>query len=775
MIELAGAVILGLFSIIMAVSIAGALFRGSEIFFGLGNFFVDALGILAFGIPIYLFCAALLLASPIYRPDRIFILSCSLIPFVTLAIGFVFIRDFDYWSTQFDLFYWAGKGGFNLFIILLTIIEGLIIVAFTSMLFPQGRLKEEAAEFENSPVSKQSEESLHYETLWQRSKPFWESAKGRAMLLIPDRLWRKSQGIPTNLEESKPNYEDLYFKELNNTEGIDIEGIRLPDIKPLASASAMSKLETLSAYYKEPVPDESAEARYTTHTTYPDEGIDIIIEPLVEEAPTPGEEPLLKRTIVSKVEEVPYPPIRVSSSWESYRIPVKGILNQYQLDQTGAAEDQSIIDAAVILKETLREFNIQAEVIGIWKGPAITMFEIVPAGGVKLSKIINLQDNIALKLSASSIRIVPPVPGKHAVGIEVPSTKRTIVSFGEILKEDCCQEGKSFEIPVILGKDITGETWIVDLVQTPHLLVAGAPGSGKSVCLNCLVLSILYQMSPVECRLIMIDPNIAELKVYNDIPHLLTPVITDSKRAFQALQYCIFEMERRYACLDSLGVRDIRSYNKRIKERGIGVEPLPYIVIAINEFADLMVRSGKEFESTLAQLAAMSRTVGIHLVLATQYPSIDVITGLIKANIPSRIAFMVASKIDSRLILDASGAEKLLGRGDMLYTTGAGDIPVRMQGAYISEEEVERAVEYIKTLGYPDYIDDELFIDDDEGQDALIPAEEEDPLYERAVAIIIQEGKADAGYLQRRLKIGYNRAVRLIDRMEQQGLIILSS
>jgi S-DNA-T family DNA segregation ATPase FtsK/SpoIIIE len=263
-----------------------------------------------------------------------------------------------------------------------------------------------------------------------------------------------------------------------------------------------------------------------------------------------------------------------------------------------------------------------------------------------------------------------------------------------------------------------------------------------------------------------------ELKLYNDIPHLLTPVITEPKRAFQALQYCIYEMERRYACLDSMGVRDIRSYNRRIRERNMAAEHLPYIVVVIDEFADLMATTGKELESTVARLAAMSRAVGIHLVLATQRPSIDVITGLIKANIPSRIAFMVASKMDSRIIIDMVGAEKLLGKGDMLYAGVVDPFPVRIQGAFISEEEVERVVEYVKTLGQPDYIDDEIFYDDEEEDlgPSLFDAGE-DPLYEKALELVMQQGKASASYIQRRLKIGYNRAARLVEEMEHQGVV----
>jgi S-DNA-T family DNA segregation ATPase FtsK/SpoIIIE len=463
---------------------------------------------------------------------------------------------------------------------------------------------------------------------------------------------------------------------------------------------------------------------------------------------------------------------RQPRKWRNYRIPVIGILNNYPDGQYWIVDDATQL-AAATLKNTLSEFKIQAEVTGIRKGPVITMFEILPAPGVKLSRIVNLQDNIALRLAAASVRIVAPIPGKHAVGIEVPNAKRNIVSFAEIIEYDINDDadGKRVGIPVVLGKDITGEAQTIDLTQMPHLLIAGATGSGKSVCVNAMILSILYRRSPNEVRLILIDPKIVELKLYNDIPHLLTPVITEPKKAFQALQYCVCEMERRYACLDSMGVRDIKSYNKRIRERNIATEHLPYIVVVIDEFADLMVTTGKDLESTFARLAAMSRAVGIHLVLATQRPSIDVITGLIKANIPSRIAFMVASKTDSRIIIDVVGAEKLLGRGDMLYSGIVDPFPVRMQGAFVSEEEVERVVEYVKTLGSPDYIDDEIFFDDDDPTEQEIYTEGTDPLYDKAWDIVLQQGKASASYIQRKLKIGYNRAARLVEEMEERGLV----
>lgn len=452
-----------------------------------------------------------------------------------------------------------------------------------------------------------------------------------------------------------------------------------------------------------------------------------------------------------------------------YQFPPADLLVSYP-DHSNDIDEATIRNGELLI-ETLRQFKIQATLMNIVKGPTVTMFEVSPAPGVRVNTIVNLADNIALSLAAQRVRIVAPIPGKQAVGIEVPNKVRQIIGFREMIP---AMDAKEYAIPMVLGRTITGEPIVTDLASTPHLLIAGSTGSGKSVCVNSLICSILYRKSPKEVRLIMVDPKIVELKIYNGIPHLLTPVITEAKKTIKALEFCIFEMDRRYKLLQGLNVRNIKAYNKKIVEARLAREKLPYIAVIIDEFADLMATVGKELETQLARLAAMSRAVGIHLVLATQRPSVNVITGLIKSNIPSRIAFAVTSAMDSRIIIDEIGAEKLLGKGDMLFASSSDPSASRIQGAFLSDDEVEKVVDFARSQGEPDYIDEAFFEDDepeDTGDDGDDFGDGDDALMDKALKIVVERKGASASYLQRRLKIGYNRAARLVEQMEEMGYV----
>ena len=431
-------------------------------------------------------------------------------------------------------------------------------------------------------------------------------------------------------------------------------------------------------------------------------------------------------------------------------------------------------EAATILENTLAEFGIKAKVCDIIHGPVVTLFKIIPAPGIKLSKIEGLSDNLALRLAAQSIRIIAPIPGEKVVGIEVPNPKRELISFKEVINSESFANN-SYQVPVGLGKDIYGKVVSIDVHKMPHILIAGATGAGKSVCVNGFLCSILFSRSPEDVKMILIDPKVVELQPYDGIPHLLTPVITDPKDAVNALKYLVYEMEERYKILGKIGVRSIVEYRKMVKEGKLSMSLMPFIICVVDEFADLMTTVGKEAEMLFARLTAKARAVGIHLVLATQRPSADVITGVIKSNVPARIAFQVISYQDSRIILDQKGAEKLLGQGDMLYLSPTQPHPVRLQGAFLDKEEVDLVVEHWKSLAEPEYIDigEILGIEDEEsftgsgGGDGV----SNDPLYEEAVEVVLQTKKASASYLQRRLSIGYNRAARLIEEMEAQGIV----
>ncbi|MBN1944050.1 MAG: DNA translocase FtsK 4TM domain-containing protein [Bradymonadales bacterium] len=438
------------------------------------------------------------------------------------------------------------------------------------------------------------------------------------------------------------------------------------------------------------------------------------------------------------------------------------------------------------LEQAFKEFKIDGKVTGITPGPVVTMYEYEPAAGVKLSSISNLSNDLARVIKAQSVRIVAPIPGKGVVGLEVPNEFRATVYLRELI-EDEAFTGCRARLPLAIGKDITGKPVIADLSKMPHLLVAGATGSGKSVAINAMVTSLLYQASPAEVRLILVDPKMLELNIYEGIPHLLVPVVTDPKKAAVALRWAVDEMERRYACLSALKVRNIAGYNKEV-ERLLGLppkelpidlevdiegrpilEPLPHVVIVIDEFADLMMVASKDVEMCVARLAQKARAAGVHLILATQRPSVDVITGLIKANFPTRISFRVFSRVDSRTILDTQGAENLLGMGDMLFRPpGRGDL-VRVHGAYVDEKEILKVVEHLKAQGQPDYRHDILNEVDAEALD--LDSDLVDEMYDQAVQLVTSERKASISMVQRKLRVGYNRAARMIEMMEREGIV----
>jgi S-DNA-T family DNA segregation ATPase FtsK/SpoIIIE len=431
---------------------------------------------------------------------------------------------------------------------------------------------------------------------------------------------------------------------------------------------------------------------------------------------------------------------------------------------------------ANIIKRTFANFGINVEMDEITIGPTITRYALKPAEGVKLARIVALQNDLSLALAAHPLRIEAPIPGKSLVGIEVPNTTKALVGLGSLIAAKEFQESPH-PLFFVLGRGTAGTSHFANLAKSPHLLVAGATGSGKSVSIHTIITSFLYRNSPERMRLILIDPKRVELTLYNHIPHLLTPVITDAKKAILALKWAAKEMDRRYNILEARTVRDIQSYHKNISLEEQAGEPMPYIVIIIDELADMMTLFPREFEATIVRLAQMSRAVGIHLILSTQRPSVEIITGLIKANIPSRVAFQVPSQIDSRTILDMPGAEKLLGAGDMLYLGGEMSKPQRIQAAYISEQEVKKVAKYLVD-NYENAMTDEIsFTRDENNSNAIFSASLEDEggsddeLYEEAREIVIQSGKASSSYLQRRLKVGYARAARLLDMLEERGVV----
>ena len=497
--------------------------------------------------------------------------------------------------------------------------------------------------------------------------------------------------------------------------------------------------------------------------------------------------------------------LELESVSRQYEFPSHQILD-YRPPDDGTVDRDSLTRNAQLLEAKLEDYKVKGKVVEIHPGPVITMYEFLPAPGTKISKIANLADDLAMALSALRIRIVAPIPGKNVVGIEVPNVSREMVWLKEVLSDQSYARAES-KLTLSLGKDIVGNPTVMNLAKAPHVLVAGSTGSGKSVCINSFIVSLLYKSTPDDVRMIMVDPKMIELSIYEGIPHLLLPVVTDPKQAAIALRWTVKEMERRYRLLADLGVRNLASYNNKVenlladpsqplperlrlakKKReakgefdpegsvldftGESLARLPMIVVIIDELADLMMVASKDVETSIARLAQKARAAGIHLILATQRPSVDVITGIIKANLPTRISFLVASKVDSRTILDQSGAQNLLGMGDMLYMPPGTSSVKRVHGCFVSEEEVHRVVNHVKTQGTPEYDLGILASDEDEdGPGADRNDDEYDEFYDRAVQIVAETRNASISFLQRKLKIGYNRSARIIERMEIDGII----
>jgi len=467
---------------------------------------------------------------------------------------------------------------------------------------------------------------------------------------------------------------------------------------------------------------------------------------------------------ISPQQQLPLESVKIEKSLSFKIPPIKLLDDPIKIENN--LDEESYKTQSKFLENVLLDFSISGEIKRVSAGPVVTLYEFEPTAGIKTSKIINLSEDIARNTSSISTRVAT-VPGKSTIGIEIPNKVRENVALKEIISSKEFNN-KDIKIPITLGKSIAGFPIVGDLVSMPHLLIAGTTGSGKSVCINTLILSILYRHKPDDCKLIMIDPKMLELSIYQGIPHLLTPVITEPKKATTALKWTVKEMEKRYREMTEIGVRNISGFNEKASSEN--KKKMPYIVVIVDEMADLMMIAGKEIENYIQRLAQMARAAGIHIVMATQRPSVDVITGTIKANFPTRISFQVTSKIDSRTILGEQGAELLLGNGDMLFMSSASRI-VRIHGPYVSEKEIERVSTFLRLQGSPTYIEEITKIEEQENDEVVLNSEGKDELYNKAVEIIRGEGKASTSFLQRKLGIGYNRAARIIDQMEEEKII----
>lgn len=563
---------------------------------------------------------------------------------------------------------------------------------------------------------------------------------------------------------------------------VDIPVDDIPEKRNIPKTSLDEKQrKVVSAYYGE-TPESEPESPAATEPEEKTDDIKPEIETALKAAKTEAEAekrdiPPEKAAEPTKPAEFSVPEKETEPKAEGYSYPPLSLLNKSKATDT-AALSAELDHTAEHLVETLKSFGVETRIVDISRGPTVTRYELQPCAGVKISKITNLADDIALNLATAGVRIEAPIPNKAAVGIEVPNKASAVVGVRGILESPAFINAKS-KLTVALGRDIGGNVVVTDIAKMPHGLIAGATGSGKSVCINSIIISLLYKATPDEVKLLMIDPKVVELGIYNGIPHLLVPVVTDPRKAAGALGWSVTEMERRYKMFADRGVRDLAGYNKFVENLGDPeVQKMPHIVIIIDELADLMMTAPNEVEDSINRIAAKARAAGMHLIIATQRPSVDVVTGVIKANIPTRIAFAVSSQIDSRTILDSAGAEKLLGRGDMLFSPVGSTKPNRIQGCFVSDEEVEAVVDYIKSDHTVDYDDDVMV--EIERQAAIekkqktgLPEDgpEGDPMLDEAIKVVVENGMASTSLLQRKLKLGYARAARIVDEMEQRGVV----
>lgn len=594
-------------------------------------------------------------------------------------------------------------------------------------------------------------------------------------------------------EQAENAYQARLERESEETQGgkqlkvikgfnVDIPVDDIPERRNIPKTSLDEKQrKVVSAYYGE-TPESGPERQAAPEPEEKTDDIKPEIETALKAAKTEAEAekrdiPPEKPAEPTKPAEFSVPEKDAEPKAEGYSYPPLSLLNKSKATDT-AALSAELDHTAEHLVETLKSFGVETRIVDISRGPTVTRYELQPCAGVKISKITNLADDIALNLATAGVRIEAPIPNKAAVGIEVPNKASAVVGVRGILESPAFINAKS-KLTVALGRDIGGNVVVTDIAKMPHGLIAGATGSGKSVCINSIIISLLYKATPDEVKLLMIDPKVVELGIYNGIPHLLVPVVTDPRKAAGALGWSVTEMERRYKMFADRGVRDLAGYNKFVENLGDPeVQKMPHIVIIIDELADLMMTAPNEVEDSINRIAAKARAAGMHLIIATQRPSVDVVTGVIKANIPTRIAFAVSSQIDSRTILDSAGAEKLLGRGDMLFSPVGSTKPNRIQGCFVSDEEVEAVVDYIKSDHTVDYDDDVMV--EIERQAAIekkqktgLPEDgpEGDPMLDEAIKVVVENGMASTSLLQRKLKLGYARAARIVDEMEQRGVV----